>query len=263
MISDMRAKKDWATVVKEVFREKRYVRNAAFNSPESSGRRVLSYGATRNLVVALRRDGLIQAAGKGWSTAKARGRFAYNEPVVELTQCLAEWFPYAEKPCWSTHQLVDLFHHLPGTFYAYVYIDRSVMELLRDRIEDRWPRRCVLVDPGMTEFRSARKAEENVVIRPITHDDEADNQLYLPIEAILVDLAYEAEFIMDGWDYGEVVRNVLSTYTIDPQVILRRISRRRFASGNMVTLCEALFREGVESGSVRALYSALKKGEAG
>lgn len=263
MIFAVRTKRDWASVVKEVFGEKRYVRNAAFNSSESSGLRVLSYGATRNLVVALRKDGLIQAAGKGWSTAEGRGRFAYNEPVVELSQCLAEWFPYAEKPCWSTHQLVDLFHHLPGTFYAYVYIDRSVMELLRDRIEDLWPRRCVLVDPGMSEFRSARKTEENVVIRPITRDDEADNRLYLPIEAILVDLAYEAEFIMDGWDYGEVVRNVLSTYTIDPQVILRRISRRRFASGNMVTLCEALFREGIESDSVRALYSALKKGEAG
>ena len=119
------------------------------------------------------------------------------------------------------------------------------------------------MDFRFSEGISARKAEENVVIRPITRDDEADNRLYLPIEAILVDLAYEAEFIMDGWDYGEVVRNVLSTYTIDPQVILRRISRRRFASGNMVTLCEALFREGIESDSVRALYSALKKGEAG
>lgn len=253
----MKLKRDLEATVREVFGEKRYVRNIAFNRPAVSRRGTLSSGAARNLVLALRKAGLVCSAGMGWSTVDDLGRFSYFEPIAELSRQLNEWFPCAESPCWSTHQLVDYFHHLPGLFYNYIYIDRSVMDLLRDKLQDRWPKAQVMVDPSKDEFRRARKAVENYVVRPIVRDDEIANAPCLPIEGILVDLAYEAEQIMDGWDYGEIVRQILKDYTIDPQAILRRIVRRRFVTGNMETLCEELFAEGIENESARKFYASL------
>ncbi len=255
----MRPRKDLERVVKTAFGAKHYVPNMVFRHFAEKKSVLLSPGSSRNLVLDLRKAGLMRSAGRGWSTTKESSRFDYGVPVEGLVGKLDEWFPYAEVKCWSTHQLVDFFHHLPGTFYTYVYIDRSIMEQLRDRIEEFWTRSRVIVNPSAESFLSERKTTENFVIRPITRDDEVAPGKILPIESMLVDLASEAELILDGWDYGEIVRGLIAVSTIDAQAILRRIVRRRFVSRNTLTLCDVLFAEGIENDSVRRLYLQVKK----
>ena len=81
----------------------------------------------------------------------------------------------------------------------------------------------------------------------------------LSLEGILVDLASEAELIIDEWDYKEIVRGAIQGFSINAQSILRRISRRRFASRNTIILCDALFAEGIENDAVKKFYRQLKK----
>lgn len=255
----MRPRKDLERVIKAAFGAKHYVPNVVFRRFAEKKNVLLSPGSSRNLVLDLQRAGLMRSAGRGWSTTNESSRFNYSVPVEKLVGKLDEWFPYAEAKCWSTHQLVDFFHHLPGTFYTYVYIDRSIMEMLRDRLEEFWTRSRVIVNPSAESFLSERKTTETFVIRPITRDDEAGLGKTLPIESMLVDLASEAELILDGWDYGEIVRGLVAVSTIDAQAILRRIARRRFVSRNTLTLCDVLFAEGIENGSVRRFYLQVKK----
>jgi len=255
----MRPRKDLERVIKVAFGAKHYVPNVVFRYFAEKKSALLSPGSSRNLVLDLQKIGLMRSAGRGWSTTNKLARFNYNVPVEELMGKLEKWFPYAEAKCWSTHQLVDFFHHLPGTFYTYIYIDRSIMEQLRDRLEESWAGSRVIVNPSAESFLSERKATETFIIRPITRDDEIEQGKALPIESMLVDLASEAELILDGWDYDEIVRGLIAVSTIDAQAILRRIARRRFVSRNMVTLCEVLFAEGIENGSVRRFYSQVKQ----
>ena len=255
----MRPRKNLESVVRAAFKKKHYVPNIVFKSFAEKKDAVLTPGSSRNFVLDLQRSGLMRSAGRGWSTILKTSKFDYSVPVMELADKLGVWFPYAEAKCWSTRQLVNFFHHLPGTFYTYVYIDRSVMGQLRDRLEEHWTNSRVFVNPSATSFLSERKANENFVIRPITRDDEIKGTKMLPIESILVDFAAEAELVIDGWDYGEIVRGVVSVSLIDAHAILRRIARRRFASRNTVTLCDVLFAEGIENDSVRKFYLQLKK----
>ena len=254
----MRPRKDLERVVKAAFGAKHYVSNVVFRRFAEKKSALLSPGSSRNLVLDLRKAGLLRSAGRGWSTICTTARFNYRKPIKKLADKLSEWFPYAESKCWSTHQLVDFFHHLPGIFYTYVYIDRSIMDQLRDRLEEFWAGSRVIVNPSAESFLSERKASETFVIRPITRDDEVGLEKALPIESILVDLASEAELILDGWDYGEIVRGLIAVSTIDAQAILRRIARRRFVSRNMLTLCDVLFAEGIENDSVRRFYLQVK-----
>ena len=133
------------------------------------------------------------------------------------------------------------------------------MELLRDRLEEFYANAKVFVNPSATSFMHSHKAIENFIVRPITKDDEIEPAMMLPIEGILVDFAAEAELIIDGWDYGEIVRGIVSAFTIDAHAILRRIARRRFASRNTILLCDALFAEGIKNDSVCEFYSQLKQ----
>ena len=255
----MRPSKDLESVVRKAFKERHYVSNLVFRSFAEKNGTLLSYGSSRNLVSALWRAGLMRSAGKGWSTICEKSKFDYVAPIRALSARLREWFPYAGSRCWSTHQLVDFFHHLPGMFYTYVYVDRSVMEQLRDRLEMTWPKSRVIVNPSAASFLSERKAVENFVIRPITRDDENESGKALSLEGILVDFASEAELIIDEWDYGEIVRGAIHGFSLNAQSILRRISRRRFASRNTITLCDILFAEGIENGAVKKFYLQLKK----
>lgn len=255
----MRPSKDLESVVKNAFKERHYVPNIVFRTFAEKNGTLLSYGSSRNLVSTLWRTGLMRSAGRGWSTICEKSKFDYVSPVNTLSAKLSEWFPYAESKCWSTHQLVDFFHHLPGMFYTYVYIDRSVMEQLRDRLEATWPKSRVIVNPSAASFLSERKTAENFIIRPITRDDENESGKALSLEGILVDLASEAELIIDEWDYKEIVRGAIQGFSINAQSILRRISRRRFASRNTIILCDALFAEGIENDAVKKFYGQLKK----
>ena len=85
--------------------------------------------------------------------------------------------------------------------------------------------------------------------------------MYSPfsLEGILVDFASEAELIVDEWDYKEIVRGAIQGFSVNAQAILRRISRRRFANRNTMTLCEILFAEGIKNDSVKKFYLQLKK----
>ena len=223
----MRPSKDMESVVRMAFKERHYVPNVVFRAFAEKDGTLLSYGSSRNLVSALWQTGLMQSAGRGWSTICTRSKFDYVAPVEALSAKLGEWFPYAESRCWSTRQLVNFFHHLPGMFYTYVYIDRSVMEQLRDRLEAAWPKSRVFVNPSAASFLSSRKSTENFVIRPITRGDENDGGKVLSLEGILVDFASEAELIVDEWDYKEIVRGAMQGFSVNAQAILRRISRRR------------------------------------
>jgi len=255
----MRPRKDLESVVRTAFNGKHYVPNIVFRRFAEKKGSLLSPGSSRNLVSALQHAGLMQPAGRGWSTIFKKIQFDYRAPIKKLDANLRKWFPYAESRCWSTHQLVDFYHHLPGTFFTFVYIDRSVMTQLRDRLEMSFPDSRVIVNPNAASFLSERKSDENFVIRPITQDDEVKGDKALSLEGILVDLASEAELIMDGWDYAEIVRGAVQGFAINAQAILRRISRRRFASRNTVALCEILFAEGIENETVRKFYLQLKK----
>lgn len=178
-----------------------------------------------------RNENALYAAGRGWYSDLTEEFVLYCEPLEELNGFMMESFPLLEFVCWSTKQLTNFYHNLPGKFYTFVYVDRFAMQEVAEKLHKKYPLSAILVNPGKSVLRNFLPQNNNIVIRPIIYDDRkyAALDACLHIENILVDLAIETEALslMDGKEYSGILNNVATSGRIKPGVALRRIMRRR------------------------------------
>ena len=177
-----------------------------------------------------RGKGLIYSAGRGWYSDLPQAFSLYTEPLIEMSTFLKTTFPLLDMIFWSTRQLSVFYHHLPGKFHTFIYVDRYSIPDSVSSLREKYPEYTILEDPGKRESARFIVNDNNIIVRPILYDDRkyADSDSFLHIENILVDFAIESEAlsIVDGAEYSCIVDNIASSARIKPGVIIRRLTRR-------------------------------------
>ena len=194
------------------------------------------------------KKGLIYPAGRGWYSDLSQPFMPYTEPVTELSAFLKAAFPLLDGICWSTRQLSAFYHHLPGKFHAFVYIDRYSIRDIALALHEKYPEQAILENPGKHEASRFLVQENNIIIRPILHDDLniAEKDPFLCIENILADFAIESDAlsIVDGAEYSRILDNVASSARIKPGTIIRRLTRRNVKNQYTAILRKYFQKEG-------------------
>ena len=174
---------------------------------------------------------LIFSAGRNWYSDIAEEFVLFTNPLSELSLFLRDAFPLLEFACWSTKQLTNFYHNLPGKFYTFIYVERYAMRDVAIKLQEKYSSSTILIDPNKSDLSDFLPKGNNFIIRPIIYDDRQGSsyKFCLDIEKILVDLALESKalFLMDGKEYSNILNNIATFCRIKPGVIHRRIMRRK------------------------------------
>lgn len=180
------------------------------------------------------KTGLIFSAGRNWYSDLPKEFELYTEPVSGLTELLQEKIPLLQTRVWSTRQISSYYHHLPGKFFYFIYVDRYSMRELSESLRKTISDSIILLNPGKTELETFSPQNNNYIIRPLLEEDRKEESASdFTIEKLLADLAVEAEKIslMDEMEYRIIVENAASSGRISPSALFHRLRRRKVKNG--------------------------------
>ena len=208
-------------------------RSALYREYKRQTGSTLSEKSFNRYLVRWQKEGEIYSAGRNWYSDLQDEFKLFTRPLTELNDFLAEAFPLLEFVCWSTKQLTNFYHNLPGKFYTFIYVSRYSMREVAEHLHKKYPESSVLLNPGKNDLLNFSPRNSNIVIRPLIYDDSQSADSFLQIENILVDLAIEAEALslMDETEYSCILNDAAVSGRIKPGVILRRLARRKVKSG--------------------------------
>ena len=163
------------------------------------------------------------------ATSQKLFRVVVSDELKQLSQQFKIQFPFVNYCMWSGNAIIPSMHHIPDLNYTYVDVERDATESVFNFLSNNSSKRVFLC-PNKEDFNRYINGTETIIVRILVSEAplQVVDKVNTPtIEKILVDIVGDVEFdFMQGAEISYFYKNVIESYTINNNKLLRYASRR-------------------------------------
>lgn len=215
-------------VLPKLFQERHYISTEGVRQALKEAGLSFEPETVRSYLHEWTREGRIHDAGRGWySDLPKRVEFPVTAPMTRLLDWWRGTFPLETSRVWSTEQIAPHREQVPARHLLFLYVERDSLELVGRQLAADLSLR-VAIHPLAREAERFHPADWDVVLRPLLKIDADAAPSPLTPEAVLVDLAVEAESLnlLSEDEYRFVFEGVSSKFRLEISQLLTRCKSR-------------------------------------
>lgn len=184
------------------------------------------------------RQGHIKRLGRGIYALGAANSFVpeIDDTLKKINSVLVKQFPYAKTCLWNTRVFNQWMLHQPSRFYIIVEVEKDAIESAFHKLQESFPDSFLQPSDEIIQRYIVNKSEPLFVLPLIS--EAPTQEIALPkgkkittttLEKLMVDIFCEpgTYAAQQGSDMKFIYDNILSTYTISVNKMLRYANRRK------------------------------------
>ncbi len=187
-------------------------------------------------------QGHIKRLGRGVFALGAANSYIpeIDDALKKINSMLVKEFPYAKTCLWNTKVFNQWMLHQPSRFYIIVEVEKDAIESVFHKLQESFPDSFLQPSDEIIQRYTVNKSEPLFVLPLISEAPTQEIPLSkgkkittTTLEKLMVDIFCEPGIYaaQQGRDMKFIYNNILSTYTISVNKMLRYASRRKKKEG--------------------------------